>query len=137
MYKHASRARSRCSSTAEGLSALLHHLNHLVSQRMLRPELVRELGYLAHIEIDTLLRSPVSRPHDVAGLHDAMARFDKSLLLAQAQLLLEALQREEPEERGTGVAEPDRSSRQPVGAAELPRPVRFARKSMPVSQREV
>jgi|GEM_PF-3245649 hypothetical protein len=78
-------------SAAEGLAAVLYQLSHLISQGLLRPEFVRELGDELHVEIEMLLASPRAKHQDTAGLRDAMARFDETLLFARSKLLLDAV----------------------------------------------
>ncbi|CAG2129179.1 hypothetical protein D3C87_1163160 [compost metagenome] len=95
MHKRNSPRQQGPASDAEGLSALLYQLSHLISQGMLRPEFVRDLGDELHAEIDMLLKSPRAKHQDVAGLSDARARFDETLLCARSKLLLDAVNRTE------------------------------------------
>ncbi|AOY97286.1 hypothetical protein BKK79_32180 [Cupriavidus sp. USMAA2-4] len=95
MSARTARARTAKESetTPEGLTALLYHITHAASQKLIDPEFARKLGREIEAEYEALRTRRGSELRDCSGVEDAMARFQSAILAEEGRLLTRALTR--------------------------------------------
>lgn len=87
------RAAKESETTPEGLTALIYHITHAASQKLIDPEFARKLGREIEAEYESLRTRRGSEMRDFSGVDDAMARFQSAILTEEGNLLTRALTR--------------------------------------------